>query len=307
MQLFVIIGLVTRPAPSVDEEDEFVPVPLVYALLPNKTQESYATVFRDIKEKVTQLVVPNVTPNTITGDFELAVSNAAEEIFPTANVRYCFFYMGQSLYRQVQSEGLQAQYSNPDDRSLREATHMTLALAFVPTDDIEEVFNKLHDDVPDSFVPIIQYFEENYVIGRRARGRRQTVPPRFLPSKWNAYEATLQNQQRTNISEGWHNRFAQVNSNHHPSLYAAFVEICNEQADTETILTQVDLGQAVRRAPKKKWLVVQQRIRTIVADYGRYKEEADQLTYLRNLRYNFVLWSVKRMVVSSKNCRKLQH
>ena len=195
-----------------------MPVPLVYALLPNKPLEFYAKVFRAIKEKATQLRVPNVTPNTIMGDFKLAVSNAAEEIFPTTNVRYCFFYMGQSLYRQVQSEGLQAQYSNPDDRSLREATHMTLALAFVPTDDIEEVFNKLYDDVPDSYVPIIQYFE-NYVIGRRARGRRRTVPPRFLLSKWNAYEATLQNQQRTNnIYEGWHNRFAQAIGKHHPSL-----------------------------------------------------------------------------------------
>ena len=73
------------------------------------------------------------------------------------------------LRRRVQTEGLQTEYNDPDDRSVKEAVHMLFSLAFVPVDDVVAVYEELYDDIPEEVVPIASYFEETYVRGRRGR------------------------------------------------------------------------------------------------------------------------------------------
>jgi len=221
----------------------------VYGLVPNKTEEAYKVILKAVKDAANQHGIPNVAPETIMYDFELAILNAAAETFPTSTIRCCFFHLGQSVYRKVQSEGLQAQYN---DRTLKEAVHMMLSLAFVPEEEVAQNFDLLYDEIPDDLVGVATYFEENYVSGRRGRGRRRAVPARYHLSKWNCYEAAIQNKHRTNnISEGWHNKFQLVVGKHHPSLYGCLTEINKEQDDTDTILRSMDLGQKVKAAPKK--------------------------------------------------------
>jgi len=141
-----------------------------------------------------------------------------------------------------------------------------LSMAFVPVCDQRPVFRELYDDLPDEMLPVATYFEENYLFGRRGRGRRAAVAPRFPPQFWNTYEATLQDQHRTNnFSEGWHSKFQQAVGKHHTSLYSALQELIKEQEDTETILQQLDLRQNVKAAPTPKWSKVPDRIRRVVA------------------------------------------
>lgn len=52
---------------------------------------------------------------------------------------------------------------------------------------------------------------------------------------------------------------------------------------------EVRMGRKVKLAPKKKWRDLQQRIRTIVADYETYKQEGRILDYLRTLGHHFQL------------------
>ena len=59
------------------------------------------------------------------------IGNSPNVKVPNAG-QYGFFHLGQSLYRRVQAEGLQKEYNNATDRSIREATHMLPSLAFVP-------------------------------------------------------------------------------------------------------------------------------------------------------------------------------
>ena len=232
-QIFVIMGTVSRPAATVGQPIEEVALPLVYGLLSNKTQAAYKIVLAAVRDEADRLGIPNVTPQTIMTDFELAIINAAQEVFPTTSTKCCFFHLGQSLYRRVQSEGLQAQYNDPNDRSLKDAVHMMLSLAFVPTADVPRSFEVLYDDIPDDLVGVATNFDEYYVNGRRGRGRRRAVPPGYSPDLWNCYESTLQNIHRTNnTSEGWHNKFQQVVGKHHPSLYGCLTEILKEQEDT---------------------------------------------------------------------------
>ncbi|CAI6361521.1 unnamed protein product [Macrosiphum euphorbiae] len=143
-------------------------------------------------------------------DFEQSIINATKKIIGV-EIHACLFHLCQSFYRRIQAEGLQSQYNNPENRSIKIAAQMTGALAFVPPEKVVETFDELLEKVPDDYMPIAEYFEINYIRGRQARGRRKGTEPRFPPTLWNQYHAVLQRLARTNnLSEGWHNRFQVV-------------------------------------------------------------------------------------------------
>ncbi|KAJ4444831.1 hypothetical protein ANN_06628 [Periplaneta americana] len=125
-----------------------------------------------------------------------------------------------------------------------------------------------------------------YIRGHPRRGRRDALPPCYPPESWNGYEEKLLGHHRTNnISEGWHNRFMIVVGKHHPPVYGLLNEFVKEEADTETTIAQMELGQVVRKKPKKKWLCIQARIQNIVSEYTFFREE-ERLG--GTLRHNFV-------------------
>jgi len=118
-----------------------------------------------------------------------------------------------------------------------------LALVFV-REGVVDCFDELRGVAPENFLQVMDCFEETYVVGRRARGRRRAVPPRYPIQEWNQYTAIIWNEQRTNnISEGCHNRFAVAVGKHHPDLYSMQTEFQKEQADTETHLAEFALGK----------------------------------------------------------------
>lgn len=108
----------------------------------------------------------------------------------------------------------------------------------------------------------------------------------YDPKIWNQYNAVLNRFQRTNnLSEGWHNRFHKIVGRNHPSLYAFFKELQKEQAATETMISQLDLGQPIRAKKSRVRIQNEERIYNIVNTYQdldlRNKDEV--LKYLRHL------------------------
>ena len=75
-------------------------------------------------------------------DMCISIINAAQTYI--GNVRACLFHLCQSVFRRVQSEGLQEQYNDENDRTIKEVTQMMCALAFVPT---EKAVSYTHLDV----------------------------------------------------------------------------------------------------------------------------------------------------------------
>lgn len=279
-QVFTILGLRRRNV----ENGEGVAVPLVYALLPGKSQRLYATVLREVRGAVEQYRINACFPLRIITDFELSIIRACEEVYPGVSVSCCYFHLGQSLYRRVQAEGLQGAYRDPDNHSVRRFIHMVLALAFVPEDDVAETFDLLAAQAPEEVEPILDYFQNTYVTGRPRRGRRRAVPPRYVPKLWNHYLTALNKSHKTNnCSEGWHNRFNQLVAKSHPDIYTFIREVQKEQGYTETSIAELSLGKRVKVAPRKKWLDLQDRIEGIVAQYNTYD---DIISYLRTLSYN---------------------
>ena len=75
--------------------------PVMYALLPNKRQETYDGLFGLIKT-----IWPLFNPTSISLDFEMAVMNSVRQTFPRAELHGCLFYLTKSMRRQLSENGL---------------------------------------------------------------------------------------------------------------------------------------------------------------------------------------------------------
>lgn len=100
-----------------------------------------------------------------------------------------------------------------------------------------------HEDI----LPILEYFEENYVVRVTAPGRRRRIFLYCPPEIWNQNQAALTGSHKTNnVSVGWHNRFQIMIGKHHPDLYSAPGEFQKEQADEEIMIAELSVGRKVR-------------------------------------------------------------
>ena len=88
-------------------------LPCVYALLPNKSLSTYTKMWNTIRE-----ACPNSQPRYLFVDFEQAAINSFNLIWPITQVKACFFHLSQSVYRKLQSLGLQSEYHNDPDFAL---------------------------------------------------------------------------------------------------------------------------------------------------------------------------------------------
>lgn len=131
--------------------------PLVYALLETKQEAAYHKVFEVIMSEARKLRIPVQIPERVMSDFELAIINAIETHFGKI-FSACWFHLRQSVHRQIQSNGLQRDYIDEADSSIRDAAHMLCALAFVPVQHVCRAFSQLKRNVPRAFKPIIDYF-----------------------------------------------------------------------------------------------------------------------------------------------------
>uniref|UniRef100_A0ABD2VWZ0 MULE transposase domain-containing protein n=1 Tax=Trichogramma kaykai TaxID=54128 RepID=A0ABD2VWZ0_9HYME len=159
-QLFVIMGLTQQ---YVNGMELNIALLYVYALMKSKTQLSYAKVFEVTSSTAENLGIAVIPPEIIMCDFELSIIKAATTRFGLI-VRGCLFHLCQSIYRHVQSEGLQQKYNDQEDRSIKEATQMMAALAFVPETSVLEHFDTFMDEISsreetEDFLPIADYFD----------------------------------------------------------------------------------------------------------------------------------------------------
>ncbi|KII67552.1 hypothetical protein RF11_08392 [Thelohanellus kitauei] len=183
-------------------------VPVLYAIMPNKRQQTYEELMNILHQHV-----PQINVIRIVSDFEIAALNAIRHHFPSAIISGCFYHFSQSIWRKIQSEDpLLSQYRSDPDNQIY--IKMLLALAFVPIDDVIsafEVYQSLDYVISNSDIlnPLLDYFEDNY-IGRFTANNLRRQPP-FPINIWNMFDATLNDLHRTNNSvEGWHNGFSKI-------------------------------------------------------------------------------------------------
>lgn len=71
-------------------------------------------------------------------------------------------------------------------------------LAFLPPDEIADAFRQLKLTMPASLEPLVEYFENNWVLGKLNRTLRDGTEvrgrPRFHPKRWSVYERNGKSQ-----------------------------------------------------------------------------------------------------------------
>ena len=244
----------------------------LYALLRNKDQRTYEHMFNHVSA-----LTNGVVPQSINVDFEQAAINAADVVYPDSDKRGCFFHLSQNVYKCVKRNGLTQLYL--DDQEFRTNIRMISALAFIPRPDVIRQFNNLSQHCGPQEVPILDYFETNYVGELRRNNRRQ---PLFSHSLWNVYDRVIANQPRTtNALEGWHNAFATSLGQAHANIWTFIDALKKEHALVHMSITQHQAGlpPPVR---KRKYVDADDRIRNIVADYAH----REPIEFLRALSYN---------------------
>lgn len=137
-QVFTVLGTVTRN--TTGSEPEVNVLPFVYGLLLPEECRQYASVLRVITSAAAEYCIRNYQPEMIMSDFELAILNACQEVFPYVAISACFYHLCESLYPKIQELGLQTAYNDEADRTVKDFTNMIAALAFVPISDVEGYF-----------------------------------------------------------------------------------------------------------------------------------------------------------------------
>ncbi|KAL3862705.1 hypothetical protein ACJMK2_008658 [Sinanodonta woodiana] len=154
-------------------------------------------------------------------DFEPAAIKAFQNTFPAATITGCMFHFGQCVWRKLQAEGFSERYRNEPDFAL-------LALAFVPPQDVIELFEHLLEDPAYRNIDVICDYMDDSVIGRLRRARRG--PPRFAIKLWSKFSRVMGNEPRSNNAiEGWHNAFNNVVGFAHPTATKRARKLQQEQ------------------------------------------------------------------------------
>ena len=134
-------------------------IPCIFALLPNKTRETYNRFFREHSHHLQSAAGNN--PSTILFDFEIAAINAASETFPDADTSGCFFHLKSNVWKKIQALGLQDHYNYDDQFALH--LRMITALAFVPPDVFERLSDLIRLQYGEEADELLDYFESTYI------------------------------------------------------------------------------------------------------------------------------------------------
>ena len=101
-----------------------------------------------------------------------------------------FFHLFQNLKKHLASENLLTHYNTNPEFALH--SRIVVSLAFVPQENLIEALTDSENFLPIELEPILSYFTNTYIGRIRNNGTR--APPIFVPSSWNVYTRTLNNE-----------------------------------------------------------------------------------------------------------------
>ena len=94
----------------------------------------------------------------------MSIKIALEDLFQEVEVHYCYFHVGQVLYRKVCNIKFKTQYD--PDHSFAQKVRTLLALSFVPVEDVNKIFDEICQKVfkdDDDIDSLLEYFNKKYV------------------------------------------------------------------------------------------------------------------------------------------------
>ncbi|XP_054259590.1 uncharacterized protein LOC128984307 [Macrosteles quadrilineatus] len=102
--------------------------PVAYAIMSSKSQAAYVGVLRYIRGEI-----PTWNPQIILSDFETAMRNAAQLVWPEAQLIGCFFHYAQAIYRMHQRVRMAPLINTTEANT---ALKLIMVLDLLPAEDI---------------------------------------------------------------------------------------------------------------------------------------------------------------------------
>ena len=163
-------------------------MPLVYCLLPNKTQDTYRRMWTIITDACTEINL-DIQCRIFHVDFEKSVHNVVKELFPGASVKGCQFHLGQAMWRKIQELGLSKIYSERDCDTAKWLSH-TFGLAYLDPQEVEDSFVfDLMPDTPSEDAACERYAD--YLLSTYV-----SSDSKFPPELWTSKPEVEKNEQR---------------------------------------------------------------------------------------------------------------
>jgi hypothetical protein len=211
--------------------------PAAFALLPNRTAAVYRRLFRALNT-VASSQGAALNPPTLMLDFEASTLNVLQEFYPDSKIAGCLFHFGQSLWRKIQSLGLEPAIRDSDDA--KKWFRRLCALPLVPTDHIDDAFLWIQEDAPE--IPGISRMHD-YMVDTWVDDSA-----RFHRSIWNHFET---GRHRTNnCSEAFNSKINSMLSKKHPNVFK-LIEMLQDLED-EYFKRQMMLIAGHPPRPRKK-------------------------------------------------------
>ena len=233
-------------------------IPVLFALLPCKTQEIYVRLF-DIVTKLCHDRRLPFQPRSIMTDFEIGVLGAIRISFPATVVRGCFFHFSQAVWRKVQALGLSVAYR--ESAEVKTFVRRLAVLPLVPLQELDDVWLDLHGMAPDEVPGITElcdYMVSTWVDDVHALFRREL---------WNHFQTLQEEGLRTNNHlESFHSAFNRSFHTVHPNIFIFVDGLKKRQDETETTVASLDIGNQPPPA-KRQRVVKEDRVRRILQQF----------------------------------------
>ena len=246
-------------------------VPVVYALLPDKSSTTYYVMFGRIRDAMSRLKYV-FNPASIMSDFEASLIEAVQLQFPNARHLGCHFHFGQALWRKIQEVGLAVNYREVDD--IRSFVQHCNALAFIPSIEVvtkfEEAVGSLSPENRTQLAEFIEYFRATWLDGL------------FPINMWNKYGCDIRHR-TNNAMEGWHSSLRRLLPTH-PNIFVFIGAIKQIQVGAQVTMAKALAGQS----PPKSKLKYRKLDEKVLKAHNRHENgdiDTDQL--LRTVKHCF--------------------
>lgn len=182
-------------------------VPVLYILLPNKSQDTYVRLFTTLKNQFA------VNIKVFRCDYEISTINAVKSVYPEVEVKGCFYHFNNAVWRMSKKMGLNNTPEGPH------ITKLSANLALLPKALIPETFLAIWEEAPDTdkFNQFKSYFVKQWM---------ELVT-------YDVFCCYGQTFRTTNAIEGWHRRINGLIPKK-PSLYF-FIQLLKKEACTQNI------------------------------------------------------------------------
>lgn len=160
----------------------------------------------------------NLLPDCVTIDFEMAIINAIQEVWPQTKIIGCRFHLTQAWYRQIQKLGLATLYTDKNSEIGVWLRH-TFGLIFLEPNEVLDCFleNFMADrPIDDRVVQYSDYLVDNYITNNCS----------YPPMLWASTSSSL--RRTTNNCESFHSNFNQHFYKESPSIFNLVNVLINE-------------------------------------------------------------------------------